>query len=76
MMLGSFERLEMKRKIKLANQLTSEIISGKEFLDAKFWALSRVCSRRLSYGEDEHIMHPEVVESWATKLLGVQYQYR
>ena len=69
MLLGSLERLEMKRKIKLGNYLSESIASGsKEFLDAKIWSLARLCARVLTYGEVENIIHPETVEFWAEKL--------
>ena len=45
MLLGSLERLEMKRKIKLGNLLTEQIASGsKDFVEAKTWALARLCA--------------------------------
>ncbi len=64
MLLGSLERLEMKRKIKLGNYLSESITSGgKDFLDAKFWSLARLCARVLTYGEVDKVIHPEALKA-------------
>lgn len=72
MLLGSLERIDMNRKLRLGNQLVSQILSGKkQGLDQKTWALARVASRVPLYAGPSAIVRPSFVAAWADSLAGL-----
>ena len=69
MLIGSLERVSMDRKIKLGNQLVSQITSGKkDNVDRKIWALARMGSRQPLYAGAENIVRPKFIGDWHRQL--------
>lgn len=66
--LASFERIEHKLKIRIAETFLSYICSG-EAVETEYWALGRIASRDLLFAFSSHMLSAEIVESWALKLL-------
>lgn len=69
LLLGSLERVEMQKKMALAQWLTSEILNSAMYREQKIWALMRVLNRCPLYGGPECIMRPQFVISCLSKLL-------
>lgn len=69
---GSLERADQSEKIKLGTLLAQQIQANRpQFMDDKIWALARVASRVMLYGEPEHIVQPSFVEVWCNQLASI-----
>jgi hypothetical protein len=69
LLLGALERVEMQKRLRLAEILLEQVTAGKsKFLEQKMWALTRIASRRPLYAGADTIVPPAYVERWCVQL--------
>jgi molecular chaperone DnaK (HSP70) len=61
LLLGSLERVEMQKRVALAQRLSSEIVSSPLHREQKLWALTRIANRQPLYGGAECVVRPHFI---------------
>lgn len=69
--LASFERLEENFKVKLGNSILARMKKGSP-TPAEFWALARLGSRQLFYGNIGAVVSPEIAADWIHQILAMK----
>lgn len=70
MTLGSLELVSTDKKALLAKNLVAELVTkgASLFIEQKFWALTRICSRVMLYSGSENILRPNLLLPLCEKL--------
>ncbi len=71
MAIANMERLLVKDKVRLGEQLLSELT--KKSPQQYFWALSRLGARDLLYGSVDRVIPPLQIESWLKRLISTRW---
>lgn len=69
MLLGSLERVDANKKIRLGQLLVDSLNERKtSYAEQKIWALARIASRQPLYGGSQVILRPSIVRAWIEAL--------